>query len=319
MGSYSRSSSSIPVQCLVDPHDLLENECSELENFKKKGEEAMLAEIRNFVMRYNLKQTMIAEMTRLSQAYVSRFFRGDTLEMSDRTKNTFYMWYLTCKNNPWKLPQLCPSSGVKRMVSDNGDLIPLKRERFTFKTSHLAVLERYYEQDPYPDAQTREEIVKECNRAVGRPDRPVLEREKVTLPVVNNWFNNRRKEAKKQLRQQHASAVAVSSGNIMPFNQPYSLTFPSMASLGWTSSSDSSVLASSSFPLPVSQPNISMLNASTSPLTNLGGAPPQVQLSLEPPDSDISQESSEPCESNGTLSMDLGSSYPTVKQETDSM
>lgn len=69
----------------------------------RKGETAILSEIRNFVMRYNIKQTMIAEMTKLSQAYVSRFFRGDIADMSDRTKNTFYMWYLTCKNNPWKL------------------------------------------------------------------------------------------------------------------------------------------------------------------------------------------------------------------------
>lgn len=63
----------------------------------------ILSEIRNFVMRYNIKQTMIAEMTKMSQAYVSRFFRGDIQDMSDRTKNAFYMWYLTCKNNPWKL------------------------------------------------------------------------------------------------------------------------------------------------------------------------------------------------------------------------
>lgn len=75
----------------------------DVEELKRKGEEALLSEIRNFVMRYNIKQTMIAEMTKMSQAYVSRFFRGDIADMSERTKNTFYMWYLTCKNNPWKL------------------------------------------------------------------------------------------------------------------------------------------------------------------------------------------------------------------------
>lgn len=75
----------------------------DVEELKRKGEEALLSEIRNFVMRYNIKQTMIAEMTKMSQAYVSRFFRGDIADMSEKTKNTFYMWYLTCKNNPWKL------------------------------------------------------------------------------------------------------------------------------------------------------------------------------------------------------------------------
>ncbi|OQR71674.1 homeodomain-containing DNA- binding protein-like [Tropilaelaps mercedesae] len=181
----------------------------DVEELKRKGEEALLSEIRNFVMRYNIKQTMIAEMTKMSQAYVSRFFRGDIADMSERTKNTFYMWYLTCKNNPWKL-------GVKRMVSENGDLIPLKRERFTFKTGHLTVLDSYYERDPYPDAQTREQIVEECNAAVERPDRPLADREKVTLPVVNNWFNNRRKEAKKQLRQQHAQMAAAAAAQESP-------------------------------------------------------------------------------------------------------
>ncbi|KAL1433780.1 hypothetical protein MTO96_012311 [Rhipicephalus appendiculatus] len=213
------SSGVVPMQYLMNPHEFLQEESGDIDELKRsaypllppKGEAAILSEIRNFVMRYNIKQTMIAEMTKLSQAYVSRFFRGDIADMSERTKNTFYMWYLTCKNNPWKLAQLCPNSGVKRMVSETGDLIPLKRERFTFKSAHLAVLERYYERDPYPDAQTREQIVEECNEAVERPERPLTEREKVSLPVVNNWFNNRRKEAKKQLRQQHAAAMAAAA------------------------------------------------------------------------------------------------------------
>ena len=55
------------------------------------------------------------------------------------------------------------------MVSESGDLIPLKRERFTFKSAHLAILEKYYNMDPYPDSQTREQIVEECNRAMAKP------------------------------------------------------------------------------------------------------------------------------------------------------
>ncbi|GFR05211.1 homeobox-containing protein 1 [Trichonephila clavata] len=241
--SADGASNCVPIQCLVNPLDLLQDECYELDELKKKGEMTILSEIRNFVMRYNIKQTMIAEMTKMSQAYVSRFFRGDIQDMSDRTKNAFYMWYLTCKNNPWKLTQLCPNSGVKRMVSESGDLIPLKRERFTFKAAHLAVLERYYEKDPYPDSQTREQIVDECNKAVERAvrvtDRPLAERERVTLPVVNNWFNNRRKEAKKQLRQQHAAAMAAAS--IVPSmgQPPLGLSsVASMPSLSWHQSAN---------------------------------------------------------------------------------
>ncbi|GAB6033024.1 Homeobox-containing protein 1 [Chamberlinius hualienensis] len=176
----------------------------ELQEFIKQGDAAILEEIRKFVMRYNIKQHFIAEMAKISQAYVSRYFRGETSEMSDRTKIAIYSWYLTCKKNPWKLKQICPNSGVKRMVSDSGDLIPLKRERFTFKSAHLTILEKYYNVDPYPDSQTREQIVEECNRAMNRD---LTEREKVTINVVTNWFNNRRKEAKQKLRLQGTGKV----------------------------------------------------------------------------------------------------------------
>lgn len=197
---------------------------------------AILAEIRNFVMTYNIKQTLIAEMTKMSQPYVSRFFRGDIQDMPDRTKNVFFMWYLTCKNNPLKLAQMCPGSGIKRMVSESGDLIPLKRERFTFKGSHLAVLEQYYEQDPYPDAQVREMIVDECNKAAEKCEWPLSERDTVTLSVVNNWFNNRRKDAKKQMRLKHGfstinvqSSCQASFSSILPVGRwcPRSVSTPS--------------------------------------------------------------------------------------------
>ncbi|GIY98507.1 HNF-1_N domain-containing protein [Caerostris extrusa] len=71
--SADGASNCVPIQCLVNPLDLLQDECYELDELKKKGEMNILSEIRNFVMRYNIKQTMIAEMTKMSQAYVSRF------------------------------------------------------------------------------------------------------------------------------------------------------------------------------------------------------------------------------------------------------
>lgn len=298
----AESSVGVPIQCLINPHDLLQDECNEMEELKKRGEMAILSEIRNFVMRYNIKQTMIAEMTKMSQAYVSRFFRGDIQDMSERTKNTFYMWYLTCKNNPWKLAQLCPNSGMKRMVSETGDLIPLKRERFTFKAAHLAVLERYYEKDPYPDTQTREQIVDECNRALVRPgvtnmaERPLSEREKVTLPVVNNWFNNRRKEAKKQLRQQHAAAMAAVSAALQPAGMP------SVSSLGWPSST-------SAVPPPTSLPPSNPLVPSIPNSAHL-------DLSNETVDSDSSHDSQGQYDNGEMMVMELGEDDKMhVKQE----
>ncbi|XP_064486489.1 homeobox-containing protein 1-like isoform X2 [Ornithodoros turicata] len=323
------SGNAVPMQYLMNPHDLLQEESADIEDLKRKGEAAILSEIRNFVMRYNIKQTMIAEMTKLSQAYVSRFFRGDIADMSDRTKNTFYMWYLTCKNNPWKLAQLCPNSGVKRMVSETGDLIPLKRERFTFKSAHLAVLERYYERDPYPDAQTREQIVEECNEAVERPERPLTEREKVSLSVVNNWFNNRRKEAKKQLRQQHAAAMAAAAsagmGNLSSVlgGGGQKSPFP-MSALGWGAnlfpavSSSAAALAaigaSQCTPAPssVQEGNSHLMRGNGSDQGDSGGGPESGA------DSDISQDSAS-LPSYGHESEPAATDFSdkvTVKQET---
>lgn len=303
---YNRSSDGalncVPIQCLVNPLDLLQDECYELDELKKKGEMAILSEIRNFVMRYNIKQTMIAEMTKMSQAYVSRFFRGDIQDMSERTKNAFYMWYLTCKNNPWKLTQLCPNSGVKRMVSETGDLIPLKRERFTFKAAHLAVLERYYEKDPYPDSQTREQIVEECNKAIERSDRPLAERERVTLPVVNNWFNNRRKEAKKQLRQQHAAAMAAVSAGMSPMGQSALGLSPasSMPAIGWHQT-------------PVVPTSLSMANFSHPAAFQPNS---QLDLSSEAMDSDSSHDSNGEYGNGDILPVSMEEAEKTsVKQE----
>ncbi|XP_042895944.1 homeobox-containing protein 1 [Parasteatoda tepidariorum] len=237
--SMSQSAYNSSFNCSFYPMEVQSEELAELQELKKKGDMAVLAEIRNFVMTYNIKQTLIAEMTKMSQPYVSRFFRGDIQDMPDRTKNVFFMWYLTCKNNPLKLAQMCPSSGIKRMVSESGDLIPLKRERFTFKGSHLAVLEKYYEQDPYPDTQVREQIVEQCNKAAEKCEWPLSDRDTVTLPVVNNWFNNRRKDAKKQMRLKHGLAnINVQSS--------YQASFSSVVPTGkWSPRSMSSSSSSS--------------------------------------------------------------------------
>ncbi|XP_023237790.1 uncharacterized protein LOC111636719 [Centruroides sculpturatus] len=234
--SKSESSVGVPIQCLINPHDLLQDECNEMEELKKRGEMAILSEIRNFVMRYNIKQTMIAEMTKMSQAYVSRFFRGDIQDMSERTKNTFYMWYLTCKNNPWKL-------GVTNMA-----------------------------------------------------DRPLSEREKVTLPVVNNWFNNRRKEAKKQLRQQHAAAMAAVSAALQPAGMP------SVSSLGWPSSTSAAPPPTS---LPPSNPLVPSIPNSA-----------HLDLSNETADSDSSHDSQGQYDNGEMMVMELDDDDKMhVKQE----
>ncbi|XP_054157240.1 homeobox-containing protein 1-like [Oppia nitens] len=174
-------------------------ESQELNDFKKRGEITMLNEIRTFVNKYNIRQIMIAEMTKISQGYVSRFFRGEGQDMSDKSKNLIYLWYLSCRNRPELLTQYCPQTiGERRtQLTETGDLLPIRRDRFIFRKEHLMVLDKYFKDNAYPDASTKEMIADECNTCVERiTRRPLKERDKVSISVVSNWFNNKRKEAK---------------------------------------------------------------------------------------------------------------------------
>ncbi|CAK9305004.1 unnamed protein product [Gordionus sp. m RMFG-2023] len=81
--------------------------------------------------------------------------------------------------------------------------LPYKRERFTFKSGHLEVLERFFKEDAYPDSVRREIIANACNRTIiGQDSRELMPREKVTTHVVANWFANRRKESRRQKKNQ---------------------------------------------------------------------------------------------------------------------
>ena len=174
-------------------------EPQELVEFKKKGDSVMLNEIRSFVTKYNIRQIMIAEMTKISQGYVSRFFRGEGHDMSDKSKNLIYLWYLSCRQRPEILAQYCPQTiGERRtLLSEAGDLLPIRRDRFIFRKEHLMILDKYFKENPYPDASTKEMIAEECNEYVEQSTGRLLkERDKVSISVVSNWFNNKRKEVK---------------------------------------------------------------------------------------------------------------------------
>jgi predicted XRE-type DNA-binding protein len=145
------------------------DEHAELMEFKKKGESAMLMEIRSFVAKYNIRQNMLAEMTGISQGYISRFFRGEGQDISERARNLIYSWYLNFRRNPTKILQCCPMTvGDRKMISESGDLLPIRRDRFIFRKQHLQVLEQYFAENPYPDSHTKEQIAEECNSAAER-------------------------------------------------------------------------------------------------------------------------------------------------------
>ena len=129
----------------------------------------MLMEIRSFVAKYNIRQNMLAEMTGISQGYISRFFRGEGQDISERARNLIYSWYLNFRRNPTKILQCCPMTvGDRKMISETGDLLPIRRDRFIFRKQHLQVLEQYFAENPYPDSHTKEQIAEECNQAAER-------------------------------------------------------------------------------------------------------------------------------------------------------
>lgn len=197
--SNSNASSTTLAISQSRPISLYGEEPQELIEFKKKGELTMLNEIRAFVTKYNIRQIMIAEMTKISQGYVSRFFRGEGHDMSDKSKNLIYLWYLSCRQRPEILTQFCPQTiGERRtQLSEAGDLLPIRRDRFIFRKEHLMVLDKYFKDNPYPDSATKEMIADECNQYVEQTTgRALKERDKVSISVVSNWFNNKRKEVK---------------------------------------------------------------------------------------------------------------------------
>jgi predicted XRE-type DNA-binding protein len=200
-------------------------EPQELIEFKKRGETVMLNEIRSFVNKYNIRQIMIAEMTKISQGYVSRFFRGEGQDMSEKSKNLIYLWYISCRNRPEILAHYCPQTiGERRgQLSEAGDLLPIRRDRFIFRREHLLVLDKYFKENPYPDASTKEMIAEECNKTIERlAKRSLKERDKVNISVVSNWFNNKRKEVKSKkmpLNPNYSSSesTSLSANQSLPF------------------------------------------------------------------------------------------------------
>ena len=237
---------------VLDTMDTRDPETVFLE-YKTRNESEVVDEIKTFVMIHNIKQQKIADMSGISQGYISKFFRGEGSEMSDRSKNQIIRWYLKYRDSPEKifefvskdrestpttpraitfglpsssirtpsltvtpinvpiqsqsltvsrlLPNLSPQSrfsypsGVPSSGYLGGNL---RRQRFIFRKQQIEILEKYFQQNEYPDQYTKQLIVDELNSiSEDTNGRPLSERDKVSYPVVSTWFNNKRKERSK--------------------------------------------------------------------------------------------------------------------------
>ena len=130
--------------------------------------------------------------------------------MSEKRKNIIYQWYLTYSKNPSKLAvdrqqmSLNNSGNSKfnhefsldnsnHFGTNNDVLFPItRRDRFIFRKQHLAILENFFSQNPYPEIHTKEQIVEDCNLIAEKSSgKQLKETDKVTVAIVSNWFNNK--------------------------------------------------------------------------------------------------------------------------------
>lgn len=209
-----------------------------IEEFRSKGEVAIHSEISFFVYKHDLKQSQIARMAGVNQAYVSKFLRGEFFDLSENGKTLIYRWYLRFLKHPNIYLQAHNitltsndhiSKAPKLEVSDiNSPNLPVasftnvtntsydqpKRTRFSFKTEHLLILEKAFLENQYPDQKRREDIARACNEA-----RPCTEREKVTEQIITHWFQNKRKISRKaNCEDQSSPSNALNGGGHMMQN-----------------------------------------------------------------------------------------------------
>ena len=80
---------------IIDPD--LEN--SEVDELKRRGDLVVHNEISLFIYKHDLKQSQIARMAGINQAYVSKFLRAEFCDVSENGKTLLYKWYLRFQKN----------------------------------------------------------------------------------------------------------------------------------------------------------------------------------------------------------------------------
>ncbi|OUC43091.1 homeobox domain protein [Trichinella nativa] len=181
---------------------------AELAELKKKDEEEIINEIREFVSRCQVRQQTIAQMTGISQPYVSKFLSGIAKELSERVRTLMFSWFIL------KIlisAEMASDANSKVKINASKEFYLPRRERFVFKQAHIDVLERFFNEEPYPNMLKREEIASACNLALnsqhfGEEFAIVFcllawnfnPKDLVTEHIVANWFSNRRKEKRRK-------------------------------------------------------------------------------------------------------------------------
>lgn len=115
---------------VLDTMDTRDPETVFLE-YKSRPELEVVDEIKTFVMIHNIKQQRIADMSGISQGYISKFFRGEGSEMSDRSKSQIIRWYLKYRDFPEKIFEFVPK---------DKEVVPITPRAITYGTPSTALL-----------------------------------------------------------------------------------------------------------------------------------------------------------------------------------
>ncbi|XP_019640892.1 PREDICTED: homeobox-containing protein 1-like [Branchiostoma belcheri] len=169
-------------------------------------------EINKFLHVKGIPQGRLAQATGISSSYVSLFLKQG-LDMTAMKKRAIYTWFLRQKHRkPGPLPNAGGWKWQKKRSLDDPDYDPAhspgnqrRGSKFHWPPSAVMIVEKYFQQNPYPTEGEREEIANACNGVLQKPGEE-LPAYKLVSPVrVQTWFINRRREAKiKQQQEQYA-------------------------------------------------------------------------------------------------------------------
>uniref|UniRef100_A0A0N4ZXY2 Homeobox domain-containing protein n=1 Tax=Parastrongyloides trichosuri TaxID=131310 RepID=A0A0N4ZXY2_PARTI len=214
----------------------------ELEEFIEKGEENCINDMRQFITQLSLRQTTVAQMTGVSQPYISKMLNGNHKELSLRCRKNIYSWYLNMRRHPEKLSSYLSDPLIRLETNNDGELIPQRRERYVFRPILIKILEKFFLEAPFPDFSKRMEIASVCNKALMKEKsvNELMSKEIVSPQVVANWFANKRKEMKRKCTDD-GSIIYTSSSGIKNTLDLYRMSSPeyTIKSSGSTTTEDS--------------------------------------------------------------------------------
>ncbi|KAL8577413.1 hypothetical protein ACOMHN_021593 [Nucella lapillus] len=196
-----------------------------LDTFLKKGTEKMHEEISEFLSAHPaLVHSNIGEATGVDATSVNNFLIGNFPAISPGALYRLCQWFLTRRRQQqqsgFSTDFMDPSYdmlkfdhsmgmgvgvGMGGVASEPEGLVvnfTPRRERFTFRTQHLEVLEAVFKSKQYPTYTERVDIAQRCNDSVEMVfGRALGEKECMTPQNVAYWFSNRRKDIKRMARE----------------------------------------------------------------------------------------------------------------------